>query len=169
MADFMLSFVILLNLVVAAPSDAAYCLCKAGVSDTVLQKNIDYSCGNGADCSAILQNGACYNPNTVKDHCSYAVNSYFQRRSQLGATCDFQGSATLSQTGPTGVPSACVYQASPSTGGTATPTTGGGNITFPGAPIGSTGSGDTGHSASVRLSSSSMIVVSLLTLIGVSL
>ncbi|KAL1556655.1 PLASMODESMATA CALLOSE-BINDING PROTEIN 2-like [Salvia divinorum] len=160
----MLSFVILLALV-AAPSDAAYCLCMTGVSDTVLQKNIDYACGNGADCSAILQKGACYNPNTVKDHCSYAVNSYFQRRSQLGATCDFQGSASLSQTGPTDVPTACVYQASPSTGGG---TTGGGPTTFPGGslPTGSTGSGNSDDkSASVRLSSSTMLVVSLLTLI----
>ncbi|XP_057810754.1 PLASMODESMATA CALLOSE-BINDING PROTEIN 2-like [Salvia miltiorrhiza] len=163
MAALVLGFVIYLAL--AAPSDAAYCLCNAGVSDAVLQKNIDYACGNGADCSAILQNGACFNPNTVKDHCNYAVNSYYQRRSQNGGSCDFQGSASVSQTGPTGVASACVYQASPSTGGgTTTPTSGGGATTIPGGsfgPTGSTGFGTTDNGASVTLSSLAMLVVSL--------
>lgn len=70
-------------------------MCKDGVSDAQLQKSIDYACGNGADCSAILQNGVCYNPNTVKDHCSYAVNSYYQKKASSGATCEFSGTATL--------------------------------------------------------------------------
>jgi len=74
---------------------AMYCICKDGSSVAQLQKNIDYACGSGADCSAILQNGACFNPNTVKDHCNYAVNSYYQRQSQSGANCDFSGTATL--------------------------------------------------------------------------
>ncbi|KAL7180436.1 hypothetical protein ACSBR1_043605 [Camellia fascicularis] len=52
-----------------------YCVCKDGLSDSVYQKNIDYACGAGANCGAILQNGVCYNPNIVKDHCNYAVNS----------------------------------------------------------------------------------------------
>ncbi|BAT99125.1 hypothetical protein VIGAN_10051000 [Vigna angularis var. angularis] len=49
---------------------------------------IDYASGAGADCSPILQNGACYQPNTVKDHCNYAVNSYFQRKGQAQGSCD---------------------------------------------------------------------------------
>ncbi|KAE8672386.1 PLASMODESMATA CALLOSE-BINDING PROTEIN 3 [Hibiscus syriacus] len=49
------------------------------VGDQMLQKTLDYACGVGADCSAILQKGGCFNPDTVKDHCNYAVNSYFQR------------------------------------------------------------------------------------------
>ncbi|KAI9111662.1 hypothetical protein K1719_017352 [Acacia pycnantha] len=50
------------------------------VGDQALQKALDYACQAGADCTPILQNGACYNPNSVKDHCSYAVNSYFQKK-----------------------------------------------------------------------------------------
>nr|GLL47651.1 PLASMODESMATA CALLOSE-BINDING PROTEIN 3-like [Ipomoea trifida] len=84
-----------LFLALAGHSSAAYCVCKDGVSDAQLQKSIDYACGNGADCSAILQNGVCYNPNTVKDHCSYAVNSYYQKKASSGATCEFSGTATL--------------------------------------------------------------------------
>lgn len=79
---------------------ANYCVCKDGFADTLLQHNIDYACGNGADCTGILQNGPCYNPNTIKDHCSYAVNSYYQRKASTGATCDFSGTASLTSTPP---------------------------------------------------------------------
>lgn len=78
-----------------------YCICKDGVSDQQLQKNIDYACGAGADCTQINQNGPCYNPNTIKDHCNYAVNSYYQRKGAAGASCDFSGTATTSPNPPT--------------------------------------------------------------------
>lgn len=76
-------------------------MCKNGLSDQVYQKSLDYACGAGADCTAILPNGACYQPNTMKSHCDWAVNSYFQRRSQAGGSCDFSGTATQSQAPPT--------------------------------------------------------------------
>lgn len=80
--------------------DASYCLCNSGVSDQQLQKSIDYACGSGGDCSPILANGLCYNPNTVKDHCNYAVNSYYQKKGQVTGSCNFSGTATVSQTAP---------------------------------------------------------------------
>ncbi|GAB4840113.1 hypothetical protein Ancab_020872 [Ancistrocladus abbreviatus] len=106
-------------------SSATYCICKDGLPDSTLQKSIDYACGAGADCSAILQNGACYQPNTVKSHCDYAVNSYFQRKGQVAGSCDFAGTATTSATLPSTVVSGCTYPASPSQTGTTatTPTT----------------------------------------------
>lgn len=79
---------------------ATYCLCKDGLGDQALQKTLDYACGAGADCTAILQNGGCYNPNTVKGHCNYAVNSYFQRKGQVTGSCDFSGTATVSANPP---------------------------------------------------------------------
>lgn len=93
-------------------SSALYCVCKDGVGDQALQKAIDYACGAGADCTPILQNGACFQPNTVKDHCNYAVNSYFQRKGQGQGSCDFAGAATPSQNPPTST-SSCVYPSSP--------------------------------------------------------
>ncbi|XP_052186862.1 PLASMODESMATA CALLOSE-BINDING PROTEIN 3-like [Diospyros lotus] len=117
---------LMLFLALTGRSSATYCVCKDGVSDSVLQKNIDYACGAGADCTPIHENGACYNPNTVKDHCSYAVNSYFQKKGQTTGSCDFAGTAVTSPTSPS-QSSTCVYPASASAAGTpstGTPSTG---------------------------------------------
>ncbi|XP_076948375.1 uncharacterized protein LOC143620597 [Bidens hawaiensis] len=114
---------ILLLLALVGYSDAAYCVCNTAMSDSVLQKNIDYACGNGADCSQISQNGACFNPNTVKDHCTFAVNSYFQKKGQVPGSCDFSGTASVVQALPAGVNSACFSStSSPSPPGTGTGT-----------------------------------------------
>ncbi|KAF3324051.1 hypothetical protein FCM35_KLT11518 [Carex littledalei] len=102
-------------------SDAGWCVCRTDVSDTVLQKAIDYACGNGADCSPILQNGACYNPNTVKSHCSYAVNSYYQRKGQTSDACNFTSSALASNTDPSYT--GCTFPATQSAAGTSTTST----------------------------------------------
>ncbi|RVX02634.1 PLASMODESMATA CALLOSE-BINDING PROTEIN 3 [Vitis vinifera] len=102
-------------------SAAVYCVCKDGLSDQALQKTLDYACGAGADCSPVLQNGACYNPNTVKDHCSYAVNSYFQKKGQASGSCDFAGTATPNSTGSSTTPSTTTP--STTTPSTTTPST----------------------------------------------
>ncbi|EPS71123.1 hypothetical protein M569_03638 [Genlisea aurea] len=134
-----------LLLLLVSHSEALYCVCNSGLGDAVLQKNIDYACGNGADCSPILQNGPCYIPNTVKDHCSYAVNSYYQRQGETGGSCNFSGTASISQTPPANSAPGCAYPSSPSTGtilsppsgGTTTAGGGGGTTTSPGSLPGS--------------------------------
>ncbi|XP_010532554.1 PREDICTED: PLASMODESMATA CALLOSE-BINDING PROTEIN 4-like isoform X2 [Tarenaya hassleriana] len=138
-------------------SNAAYCVCKDGGGEAVLQKAIDYACGAGADCAQIQQNGQCFQPNTVKNHCDVAVNSYYQRKASSGATCDFNGAAVLTNSPPSAA-SNCLS----GSGSTGTPTTGNptngapamgtpttGNPTstsssssvFPGTTVGPTGSG----------------------------
>ncbi|KAJ8452272.1 hypothetical protein Cgig2_006077 [Carnegiea gigantea] len=109
----------LLILAMAGHSSASWCVCKP-VSDDVLQKAIDYACGAGADCNPIRPNGQCYNPNSVRNHCSYAVNSYYQRKAAYGATCDFGGTAMLVNSNPSD--GTCAYPASSSTAGTGTAT-----------------------------------------------
>ncbi|KAL3631235.1 hypothetical protein CASFOL_024219 [Castilleja foliolosa] len=111
MAVFAVCFLLILSM--AGYSDANYCVCNTGQSDSVLQKNIDYACGAGADCAQIQQTGPCFNPNTVRDHCNYAVNSYYQRRGQAVGSCDFQGTATVTQTAPATTTSTCVYPSGP--------------------------------------------------------
>ncbi|KAK8643438.1 hypothetical protein V6N13_012737 [Hibiscus sabdariffa] len=136
-------FCLLLFLAMTGHSRATYCLCNDGVSNQALQAALDYACGNGADCSAILQNGACYNPNTVKDHCNYAVNSYFQNSGQATGSCNFSGAATVSPNPPTNIASTCSYPSSSTGTGTGTtPPTG---IPTTGTPPGtSTAFGPTG-------------------------
>ncbi|KAB2038016.1 hypothetical protein ERO13_D03G096300v2 [Gossypium hirsutum] len=103
-------------------SSGNWCICKDGVSDTVLQKTLDYACGAGADCNPIHLKGSCFNPDTVKAHCSYAVNSYFQRKGQAQGTCDFSGTATVTTADPSYT--GCAFPSSASTAGTTTtPTT----------------------------------------------
>ncbi|CAL9780168.1 unnamed protein product [Musa acuminata subsp. burmannicoides] len=118
MATFLL---LVLAVAMSSGSDAAWCVCRSDMSNTALQKALDYACGAGADCTPIIQNGACYNPNTVLAHCSYAANSYYQRKGQAQGACDFAGTASLTSTDPGG--NGCTYPATSSVAGTSgTPT-----------------------------------------------
>ncbi|KAH7549221.1 hypothetical protein JRO89_XS13G0000700 [Xanthoceras sorbifolium] len=89
-----------LILAMADHSSATWCVCKEGLGESAWQKALDYACGAGADCNPIKSNGACFNPNTVKAHCSFAVNSYFQKKGQAQGSCDFAGTATFSTSDP---------------------------------------------------------------------
>ncbi|CAL4923206.1 unnamed protein product [Urochloa decumbens] len=136
--------VLLLSSTLAA---SEFCVCRSDQSTAVLQKAIDFSCGpqGNADCSAILQGGGCYNPNTVAAHCSWAANSYYQNNKAKGATCDFDGAATISTTDPSF--SGCTFPSNASATGTTGTTTVGGATTGTGtlSPGGvGTGFNDTG-------------------------
>ncbi|KAI8018164.1 PLASMODESMATA CALLOSE-BINDING PROTEIN 3 [Camellia lanceoleosa] len=107
-----------LILALAGHSSATWCVCKDGVGDATLQKTLDYACGAGADCNPIHQNAACYNPNTLKAHCNYAVNSFFQKKGQSQGSCDFAGTASVTTSDPS--TTGCVYPASASSTSTST-------------------------------------------------
>ncbi|XP_038895513.1 PLASMODESMATA CALLOSE-BINDING PROTEIN 3-like isoform X2 [Benincasa hispida] len=110
-----LALSLLLLAAMAGLSSGTWCICKNGISDATLQKALDYACGAGADCSPIRQNAACFQPNTVRAHCSYAVNSYFQKKGQTQGSCDFAGVATISTTDPSAA--GCSYPSSAGGGG----------------------------------------------------
>ncbi|KAM0902982.1 hypothetical protein ACQ4PT_018933 [Festuca glaucescens] len=114
-APLLVAALVLLSSTLAA-SD--FCVCRSDQPQAALQKTIDYACGAGADCNSIHEQGPCYNPNNVVAHCSWAANSYFQRKRGAGATCDFTGTATLTTTDPSS--SGCSYPSSASAAGTAT-------------------------------------------------
>ncbi|KAK4779313.1 hypothetical protein SAY86_006841 [Trapa natans] len=111
--------VAVLILAISGRSVATWCVCKEGLSDAVLQRALDYACGAGADCNPIRQNGICFQPNTVRAHCSYAANSYFQRKGQAAGSCDFAGTASFSIADPSA--NGCVYPSSATSSAT-TPT-----------------------------------------------
>jgi hypothetical protein len=88
------------NLLPSLRADAAFCVCKPGTPDAMMQKAIDYACSKGADCAQTAQGGPCYGNGNKVAVCSYICNSYFQSKSSMGATCDFGGVATLTSTDP---------------------------------------------------------------------
>jgi len=91
---------LLLLLAMFTASDAAFCVCKTGLSDQGYQAAIDYACSKGADCASTKQGGPCYGSGNKAAVCSYICNSYYQMRSGMGATCDFNGVATLTGSDP---------------------------------------------------------------------
>ncbi|KAL2515366.1 PLASMODESMATA CALLOSE-BINDING PROTEIN 3 [Forsythia ovata] len=118
MARFLFQVLVLI-LAMATHSSATWCICKDG-NDAALQKTLDYACGAGADCNPTHQNGPCFNPNTVKAHCNYAVNSYFQKKGQTPTACDFSGTAYTVTSDPS--TAGCSYPTSAS-GASTTPVT----------------------------------------------
>ncbi|KAM0845501.1 hypothetical protein ACQ4PT_056337 [Festuca glaucescens] len=76
-----------------------WCVAKNNAEDGPLQSAIDWACGpnGGADCRAIQQGGACYEPPDLLAHASYAFNDYFLRSGGAAspAACDFSGAAAL--------------------------------------------------------------------------
>uniref|UniRef100_A0A0C9QVD6 TSA: Wollemia nobilis Ref_Wollemi_Transcript_6256_1452 transcribed RNA sequence n=1 Tax=Wollemia nobilis TaxID=56998 RepID=A0A0C9QVD6_9CONI len=82
-------------------SSGSWCVAKSGVADTSLQVALDYACGiGGADCSPIQQGGACYNPDTVSGHASYAFDSYYKKNGMTPGSCDFGGNAQVTNQDP---------------------------------------------------------------------
>lgn len=78
----------------------SWCIASPSASPTALQVALDYACGyGGADCSAIQSGGGCFEPNTMRDHASYAFNDYYQKN-PAPTSCVFGGTAQLTSTDP---------------------------------------------------------------------
>ncbi|KAF5728845.1 Carbohydrate-binding X8 domain superfamily protein [Tripterygium wilfordii] len=78
-----------------------WCIADKQTPDEELQKALDWACGKGgADCRKIQVNKPCYFPNTVKEHASYAFNSYYQKFKKRGATCYFNSAAMITDLDP---------------------------------------------------------------------
>ncbi|XP_010444206.1 PREDICTED: major pollen allergen Ole e 10-like [Camelina sativa] len=85
--------VFLLLSAVAIPvvtSNRQWCMAMNTASAEQLQANIDYACSqHNVDCRPIQPGGSCYEPNTLLDHASYAMNAYYQNNGRIDSACKF--------------------------------------------------------------------------------
>ncbi|KAK9151302.1 hypothetical protein Syun_009611 [Stephania yunnanensis] len=106
MSSFLPRFLLVLLFVItiSQKSDGQFdqwCIADEQTPNEVLQEALDWACGRGgADCTKIQVNQPCYSPNTVKDHASYAFNSYYQKFKNKGATCYFNAAAMVTDLDP---------------------------------------------------------------------
>ncbi|KAK1298844.1 Glucan endo-1,3-beta-glucosidase [Acorus calamus] len=77
-----------------------WCVARGDASASELQSNIDYACAHGADCKSIQSGGACYQPNTLLSHASYAMNSYYQISGLNDFDCDFAKTGLITTVDP---------------------------------------------------------------------
>ncbi|KAL8160802.1 hypothetical protein V2J09_012291 [Rumex salicifolius] len=95
------------SLSIISPADAQleeWCIADEQTPDNELQSALDWACGaGGADCRQIQLNQPCYLPNTLKDHASYAFNSYYQKFKNKGAYCYFNSAAMITAANPSKV------------------------------------------------------------------
>ncbi|CAL5000996.1 unnamed protein product [Urochloa decumbens] len=85
-------------------SSPAWCVLAGGgkaANETAVQAALDYACQQGSGtCVAIQPGGACYEPDTLDAHASYAFNSYWQKFRNAGGTCFFNGLAETTTKDP---------------------------------------------------------------------
>ncbi|KAL9238779.1 hypothetical protein vseg_013156 [Gypsophila vaccaria] len=86
-----------------------WCVAKPEASDEILQGNLDYVCSKGFDCNPIQDGGPCFQPNTVRAHASYAMNTYYHINGQHESDCYFDGSGLVTNSNPSY--EACEYVA----------------------------------------------------------
>ncbi|XP_045815471.1 glucan endo-1,3-beta-glucosidase 1 [Trifolium pratense] len=82
-------------------TNQTYCIAMDGFDSKTLQAALDWACGPGrANCSEIQPGESCYRPNNVKNHASYAFDSYYQKEGKAPGSCDFKGVAMITTTDP---------------------------------------------------------------------
>ena len=84
-----------------APAPATkWCVAKKEATSQQLQANIDYVCSSGVDCKAIQPGGACFQPNDLRSHASFLMNSYYHVSGRHDYNCDFSHTAVLTSVDP---------------------------------------------------------------------
>ncbi|XP_057789024.1 glucan endo-1,3-beta-glucosidase-like [Salvia miltiorrhiza] len=84
-----------------------WCVPRPEATDAQLQADIDYVCSQGVDCSPIQAGGACFNPNNVRAHAAFVMNSFYQKEGRHDFNCVFSDSAVITTTDPSNGP--CKY------------------------------------------------------------
>ncbi|WCJ19613.1 Glucan endo-1 3-beta-glucosidase [Euphorbia peplus] len=77
-----------------------WCVAKAEATKEQLQGNIEYVCSQGVDCRPIQGGGACFDPNNLRAHASFLMNSYYQTHGSHDFNCDFSHTGFLTPSDP---------------------------------------------------------------------
>ncbi|KAK1415560.1 hypothetical protein QVD17_31343 [Tagetes erecta] len=85
-----------------------WCVPKPDATGAALQSNIDYVCSNGIDCRPIQAGGACFEPNNVRAHAAFVMNSFYQANGRNDYNCDFAHTGVISSTDPSN--GSCKYR-----------------------------------------------------------
>ncbi|KAG6505979.1 hypothetical protein ZIOFF_031293 [Zingiber officinale] len=73
-----------------------WCIANPLARPAALQRDIDSLCNGIVDCSSIQPGGSCYNPNTVADHASVALNLNYKNHQSQQQFCTGDGFITVS-------------------------------------------------------------------------
>uniref|UniRef100_A0A803P1U8 glucan endo-1,3-beta-D-glucosidase n=1 Tax=Cannabis sativa TaxID=3483 RepID=A0A803P1U8_CANSA len=84
-----------------------WCVPKLEASGQALQANIDYVCSSGVDCKPIQPGGSCFQPNDVRSHASFVMNSFYQTNGRHDYNCDFAKTGLITSSNPSR--GSCVY------------------------------------------------------------
>ncbi|KAJ0718333.1 putative glucan endo-1,3-beta-D-glucosidase [Helianthus annuus] len=80
---------------------SVWCVAKPHADEKLVQGVLDFCCGpGGVDCREVYENGACFGPNKVHAHASYAMNAYYQMHGRNYWNCDFKGSGLVTFSDP---------------------------------------------------------------------
>ncbi|XP_068646858.1 glucan endo-1,3-beta-glucosidase 12-like [Aristolochia californica] len=75
-----------------ARGPSVWCVAKPHADERILQAVLDFCCGpGGVDCGELREKGACYEPDQLNAHASYAMNAYYQMHGRNYWNCDFKG------------------------------------------------------------------------------
>jgi hypothetical protein len=77
-----------------------WCVARPWAEADMVQAALDWACSHSAECRLIQLAQPCYVPNTLLSHASFAFNSYFQIHGQASGTCDFGGTAMITNIDP---------------------------------------------------------------------
>ncbi|XP_004308857.1 PREDICTED: glucan endo-1,3-beta-glucosidase-like [Fragaria vesca subsp. vesca] len=93
----------------AQPSKGGWCVPKPGVTDAVLQQNMDWLCGtHKVHCNNVMPGAKCY-AESILPRASYLMDVYYKKYGRHDYDCDFNGSAQITNINPTASDSLLVF------------------------------------------------------------
>ncbi|KXG36295.2 hypothetical protein SORBI_3002G314500 [Sorghum bicolor] len=82
-------------------TDRTFCVAADDADLKAVQAAMDWACGPGrADCTAIQPGQACYQPDDVRSHASFAFDAYYQSQGRAAGSCYFQGAGMVTTVDP---------------------------------------------------------------------